>query len=383
MHINAAPFVEQTALGFGVTLLVIVALAKVAPVLGLLDKPDSRKQHDAPVPLVGGLAIFSALVVALLLYFANVDFGLPPSLVRHGDVRETLSIFLVSCFILVAIGALDDRLDLGVFSRILTEFAVAAFLIEALHLQLHDLGDLFDNGPVVLHPLLGYVLGLVIIVGIVNAFNMLDGLDGLLAALVLCVLLAYRAISNHPPGLLGMTFAGALLAFLGSNMRLIPRLPKVFLGDAGSKLMGFTVVALLLTSTTSRAGDAVMTKVTALFVVGIPLFDMGYVTLRRLAQGKSPVRPDRSHIHHLIKACGASDRRTVGLIVLIQMFIGFIGWVLHRSQVPEHLQFGLFVAGFFLYAAIVQQAWQALDHLQRPNPQNARINDKQTPLTDT
>lgn len=361
MHIEHSPILEQMVIGFGVTLGALVALAKAAPKLGLLDHPSTRKQHETPTPLVGGIAIYLALCTALILHTLGVPVGLPTSLVRYNS-DATVMVFITGCTILVVTGALDDRFQLGVFVRLLAEFAVALLLIETLHLHFTDIGNLLGNGPIAVPYSVGYGLSLLVIVGIINAYNMLDGIDGLAAALALFAMVVFRLLSNHPPGLLGMTFAGALLAFLAANLQLIPQLPKVFLGDAGSKLLGFAMVTLLLTMTTSKVGTPTLSKITALFVIGLPLYDLTYVVIRRLALGQSPFKPDRNHLHHLLKACGASDRRTVGLIITIQLFIGYLGWLAHSTNMPEHYQFGIFIGGFVLYAVLVHQVQLALAH---------------------
>jgi len=366
MPIEHAPILEQTAIGFGVTLGALVVLAKAAPKLGLLDYPSARKQHLAPTPLVGGIAIYLALCTALILYTLGVPVGLPISLVSYNS-DATVMVFITGCTILVVTGALDDRFQLGVFVRLLAEFAVALLLIETLHLHFTDIGNLLGSGPITVPYSLGYGLGLLVIVGIINAYNMLDGIDGLLPALALCAMLVFRFLSNHPPGLFGMTFAGALLAFLAANLQLIPRLPKVFLGDAGSKLLGFAMVALLLTTTTSQVGTPTLSKVTALYVIGLPLYDLGYVVLRRLSRGQSPFKPDLNHLHHLLKASGASDRRTVALIVVIQLFIGYLGWLVHNTNMPEYHQFGMFMGGFVLYVILVHQVQLAVAYFHHQN----------------
>ncbi len=359
--------VTQLGIGFGVTLGSILILAKVAPALQLLDVPNTRKLHNAPVPVVGGIALFIALCVAVLIHNQQLGIGLPPSLINT-DINYTLGVFLTGCAIMVVTGALDDRFQLGVFVRILSEVAVALLLMETLRLHLDNIGDLFGNGPIRLHPVVGYPLGVVLVVGVINAYNMFDGLDGLAASLTLCTLVAFRMVSDHPPGLLGMTYAGALVAFLAANLQLIPRVPKVFLGDAGSKLLGFTVVALLLSASTTKINAQVMPKVTALFVVGLPLYDMAYVTLRRLARGESPFKPDRSHFHHLLLRFGASPRRTLAVITLFQGFFAFTGWLLVQANVAHHLQFSFYIGGFCLYATLVHHAWLAVERFEQMQP---------------
>lgn len=361
MHIPNAPIFYQASLGFLVTAALLWLLAKVAPRLGLVDKPSGRKQHSEPTPLVGGLAIYGALMTAAALWWLGVDWGLTPSLAQE-NASFVLGVFALASTILVTVGALDDRFNLGVFLRLTTEFAVALLIVDALQLDLNNLGNLFGTGDIKLPPQLSYTFTIVVIVGTLNALNMIDGLDGLLASLILCMFLGYRLISDHPPGLLGMTYAGALTAFLASNLNLMPRFPKTFLGDAGSKLLGLSVVSLLLTAVNNNTNQLI-SPVSILFVIGFPLYDMGYVLLKRIASNRSPFKPDRSHLHHLLKACGATDFQALYIILAIHLFMSFVGWVLHQSNAPEYYQFALYIGGFVLYAALVQKVWQALRYM--------------------
>ena len=368
MHTPFAPIFYQASLGFLLTIALLWLLAKASPHLGLVDKPNARKQHQAPTPLVGGLAIYGALMTAGALWWLGADWGLAPSLAGE-DPGYVLVVFATASTLLVGVGALDDRFNLGVFLRLATEFAVALLLVDALHLDLSNLGNLFGTGDIKLPTELSYAFTVVVIVATLNAFNMIDGLDGLLASIILFIFLGYRLISDHSPGLLGMTFAGALTAFLASNLNLIPRFPKTFLGDAGSKLLGLAVVSLLLTAANNNDYQLI-SPVSVLFIIGFPLYDMAYVILKRTAAGRSPLKPDRSHMHHLLKACGATDFQALYIILAIHGFMSFVGWVLHQSNTPERYQFALYVGGFLLYAALVQMVWRALrylTHLQRQN----------------
>lgn len=366
MQIESLP--SQAIAAFVVTLASICALAPIAHVLKLTDAPSSRKHHDGEVPLVGGIAVFIALVCAGSVW---------------GDVNQTLItvngndalwIFMGCGAILVSTGILDDRFQLSVLVRVLLEVLVAIVVIESLDLTVAHLGDLCGSGNVFLDETASYAFTVVAIFGIINAFNMLDGIDGLLASLVITSLLVFHLVTGVKPGFASLAVGASLMAFLISNLSLSPIIPKTFLGDSGSKLLGFIVVSLLLAAASAQVGNAKLIQpVTALFIVALPLFDMVFTSLRRIIKRVSPFSADRSHIHHLMKALGFSDRRTLAIILCIHTSLTFIGLILHRAETPEYYKFAIFLGCFVLYSFLCSQLWLAASRLQIAQLEPARF----------
>jgi len=349
---------QQVLLAFASTILFILTLAKVAPRLKLIDIPDQRKLHAGNVPLVGGLAIFLTLLLCTTI-FGHKDGGV----LSEND--DTLAVFLLAAGVLVALGVVDDRKHLSVFTRTTIEIIVALIVIEGLDLRMRHLGDLVGTGHIYLAGWLAYPFTIVCIFGIVNAFNMLDGMDGLLSVIVLITIIAFHLFTGIDPGLISLTVGAALVAFLISNLRLAPFIPKTFLGDAGSKLLGFIVVALILTVTSAQiAGVKYIQPVTALYLVGLPLFDMAFTTLRRVYDRASPFRSDRTHIHHLMQALGLSNQRSLIIIGSIGIGFPFLGLMLHKSGAAAPYQFYIFVGCFILYCVLMSQAWQIAERYQ-------------------
>lgn len=367
MHLPTAPAITQAGFSFLATLFFIVVLAKLAPRLGLVDKPSARKQHTGEIPLVGGLAIGLGMGIAILPWYLGMPIGPEPGFL--GEDREAfVGSMVIGALILLITGALDDRFHLGVFVRILSEFTVALFIVESVDINITNLGNLLGSGPLRLNPVFSYAFTVIAIFGIINAFNMLDGLDGLVPSVLLVSVIGIKLITPGPPALLGASFFGAALAFLASNMQLIPSLPKTFLGDAGSKLIGYAMVLLLIVSASNDVGTRVIQPVTALFFVGLPLYDMTYVTLHRAAKGLSPFHPDRHHVHHFFLAIGCTDKRAWFMALSIHLYIVILGWALHKTAVPDHYQFGLFVVGFVFYALLMQQGWTAVTSNREEDP---------------
>ena len=347
-----SPLLIQSLTAFFCTLIAIVALAPLARKFGLVDVPSERKQHQEAVPLIGGLAIFIAFSIGALLWGATDT----SAIVIKG--QSALSVLLGCSAFLVITGALDDRFHLGVFMRIASEILVALTIIELLDLRLTHLGDLVGAGQIQMPPTVSYIFTVVAIFGLMNAFNMLDGMDGLLASLVITTIIGFHLFTATAPNLISLFILSALCAFLISNLKLAPCIPKTFLGDAGSKLLGFVMVCLLLSAASAQVGgQKLINPATALYLVAIPLFDMVFTTARRVIRKGSPFSADRSHIHHLILDLGFSHRRALIMIVAMNVAATVLGLLLHRLQAPEYYQMGIFVGAFALYSVLINQAW--------------------------
>lgn len=354
---------QQVLLAFVSTLAFILVLARIAPRLKLVDTPDHRKLHKGDIPLVGGLAIFLSLILSTLI-FSQHDAGV------FSGSRDTLAVFLFAASVLVTLGVIDDRKHVSVFTRTSIEIIVALIVIEGLDLRVANLGDLIGTGKIRLEQWLAYPFTVICIFGIINAFNMLDGMDGLLSIIVIITILAFHLFTGIEPGVISLTLLAALVAFLSSNLGFAPFIPKTFLGDAGSKLLGFIVVALILAVTSQQVGGvAYIQPVTALYLVGLPLFDMVFTTVRRVATKSSPFQSDRSHIHHLMQELGLSNRRSLIIIGTIGIAPPFMGLMLHKSGAAEAYQFYIFTGCFVLYCVLMSQAWRVADRyssLQQP-----------------
>ena len=353
----------QSATAFCSALIATVLLAKIAPVLGLIDKPADRKRHHGDVPLVGGIAIFVALIAASLLQDA-VDQA--PVMVNSYDARY---VFIFCGAFLVFTGALDDKYQLGVLMRVLSEVLVAIVVIEFLDLRVAYLGDLLGFGLIKIPPPLDYPFTIVAIFGIINSFNMLDGMDGLLGVLALTTLTTFHVLTGTVPSFISVAVGAALCAFLISNLGLVSTIPKTFLGDAGSKLLGFIAVCMLLAAASGQVGvTKLIQPVTALFVVALPLFDMVFTSIRRSIKRGSPFAADRTHIHHLMQDLGFSDRSAVVIIVGLHLSVTFIGLIMNRAGVQEYYQFAIFLSCFGVYGLLVGRLWVVVERLESHSP---------------
>lgn len=353
-----SPELTQSLTAFFCTLIAIVVLAPLAARAGLVDTPTARKQHSTSVPLVGGIAIFITFLIGASIWG---DAEASTVVIKN---QNALWVLLGCSAFLVFTGALDDRFHLGVFLRVASEILVALIIIELMDLRLEWLGDLFGTGQIKMPPAISYAFTVVAIFGLINAFNMLDGIDGLLAFMVITTITGFHLFTATPPGLISLFILSALSAFLISNLKLSHLIPKTFLGDAGSKLLGFVVVCLLLGAASGQVGEGKLIKpATALYLVAVPLFDMAFTTLRRVIKRGSPFAADRSHIHHLILDLGFSHRRALVMISTFNLAAAALGLLLHRLAAPEYYQLGIFIGLFLLYSLFTSQAWIVAERL--------------------
>lgn len=297
-------------------------LVRYAGALRLLDAPDARKVHRVPVPRVGGIAIAVGVVAALSLFGANIDRG--------------EAAFLLSALLIFLSGLLDDRFDLDYRLKFAAQIAACTFFVVVGEAEVTTLTL---PGAVVLPHWLGVALTLVYLVGVTNAVNLSDGLDGLaggMAFLGLCGLAWLSYVSAQAaPFYLSLAFAGGVMGFLRFNTH--PAV--VFMGDAGSQLLGFAIGGLSLLATQNGAAGAGVTL--PILLIGIPLLDTLQVMTRRIAARRSPFRADRTHVHHRLLALGLAHHEAVMLIYFLQAAL-FVVAYLERRQ-PDIVVLATFI----------------------------------------
>ncbi|MDU5696259.1 MAG: UDP-N-acetylglucosamine--undecaprenyl-phosphate N-acetylglucosaminephosphotransferase, partial [Haemophilus parainfluenzae] len=305
-----------TFLGAFLTLLV---MRPIANKIGLVDKPNYRKRHQGAIPLIGGVSLF----MGNLCYY-----------LMEWDQLRLPYLYIFSIFVLLAIGILDDRFDISPFLRAGIQAVLAILMIDF---------TVFAT------------------IAIINAFNMIDGIDGLLGGLSI-VSFAAIGILMFRDGQMDMAYWSfglivAILPYLLLNLG-IPFGPKykVFMGDAGSTLIGFTIIWILLLSTQGKGHP--MNPVTALWIIAVPLIDMVAIIYRRLRKGKSPFRPDRLHVHHLMVRAGLTSRQAFLLITFFAAICATIGILGEVFYINEWAMFIAFIVLFFLYAYSITKAWK-------------------------
>ncbi len=330
----------------------IVAIALLYPLsvrIGLVDIPRGRKQHQGAVPLVGGIATYCGLAVALLL------FG-------HSELQPLY--FLACTGVIVLLGAFDDYLDLSVKLRLAVQALVALAMTYSLDLHLSGLGNLFGLGVIELG-VFGLPVTLIAVIAAINAFNMTDGIDGLAGMLSLVsfssIAIFMSLWGQQLYAALALLLAVAMLPYLACNLNLVPG-KRIFMGDAGSMLTGLSVIWLLLIGTQSESAS--FRPVTALWIIAIPLMDMIAIMVRRIRKGQSPFQADREHLHHISLRLGLSSRESLALITSLACIFACIGIIGEYLLIPEPLMLLLFLAVFAGYLYLLQNIWRIISQLR-------------------
>ena len=304
--------------------------------VGLVDKPNARKHHDGQVPLIGGISIFAAVLAASLIWLPNT---------------LELRMYLIASAMMVFIGALDDKYDLKVRIRIVGQIIIVSLMIYGVGGYISNLGNLFSLGSIELGPA-GIVFTYFAIIVVINAYNMVDGIDGLIGSLSLNTFtaIAILFLISGNTGYLAypLILATAILPYLMFNLGYLKKYSKkIFMGDAGSMFIGLSVIWLLTIGT--QGEHASFRPVTALWICAIPLMDMLAIVMRRYRKGKSPFKPDRDHLHHILQRAGLSSRQTLAVITISSIVMSLIGVLGEYFKVAESIQLILFVVIFILY----------------------------------
>jgi len=284
-----------------------------------LDDPGGRKIHTARTPAMGGLPIFIGFCIAILIWA-------PFELLREMKyVLSALSIMFI-------IGFRDDLINLRAFQKLFGQIAVALIIVTVCDIRLMSLYGLFGIGEVPIA--FSYILSVFTIIVITNAYNLIDGIDGLAGSVGVIASLFFGTwffLNNQISfALISFSFFGTLLAFLNFNWA--PS--KIFMGDTGSLLIGFflSIVTIKFIDTNSALGGSEFafggSVGTAMAILILPLADTARVFVKRVAKGKSPMHPDRTHFHHILLRLGCNHAQSTGILVTVNVVFVLLALVL-------------------------------------------------------
>jgi UDP-GlcNAc:undecaprenyl-phosphate/decaprenyl-phosphate GlcNAc-1-phosphate transferase len=337
-------------LAFPVTAALILFFRRHAPQLGVVDVPGGRKHHHGAIPLVGGLGMFGGLALIALVSGTLLTENMP---------------FFAAISLLVITGFIDDRSGLTPKIRFALQAIAALIMVYGADVRLDNFGDLFGFGDVTTGRWAAPITVFAVL-GVINAINMIDGVDGLAGGVALIALLVFAAFAASA-GFLFMTLllplAGVIIGFMVFNLRTPWRShASVFMGDAGSVLLGFSLAWYAVDLAQARQA---FTPITAIWILAIPLMDTTALMVRRVHKGRSPFSPDREHLHHILLRAGYTPGQTVAIVYVLSLLlaaVGVAGWWL---QVPEYVMFYSFMTLFGLYFYGVQHAWKLMKKLRR------------------
>jgi UDP-GlcNAc:undecaprenyl-phosphate/decaprenyl-phosphate GlcNAc-1-phosphate transferase len=266
----------------------------------LLDQPEDRRIHTRPTPRLGGVAIFLAILLGLLIFFPH-------------DSR--LLGFELGLVIIFLVGLFDDLYNLPPIVKLSGQFLAAATIV-VFGITVGTLTNPFGPVPFPLPAWLDIGLTLVWIITVINTVNLLDGLDGLatgvsgITGLALSALSLTAIVAQPDTALMSVLLAGAAFGFLIWNWH--PA--KIFMGDSGSHVLGFAIATLAIISGGKMA--------TAALVLVLPLIDVVWALVRRALAGRPLFSADREHLHHLLLSVGLTQRQAVGLLYLATLGVG-------------------------------------------------------------
>jgi UDP-GlcNAc:undecaprenyl-phosphate/decaprenyl-phosphate GlcNAc-1-phosphate transferase len=310
-----------------VTMALIPPLIKLAPRLQFIDLPQERKVHVTPVPRVGGIAM---AVGVMLAWFA------------WGKLGVQMNALIASIGVLLVFGIWDDRATLSAGAKFAGQMISALMVMwwGGIHID-----SITFASPYMLPFWIGAPMTFVFLVGATNAINLADGLDGLAGGTtMLCMaglaLLAF-SVGNVQVGGAAVLIIGAVLGFLRYNT--YPA--RVFMGDSGSQLLGFSAAVLALMLTQDR--NAPLSSALPLLLLGVPIIDTSSVMISRMLAGHSPFKADRNHIHHRLLQLGFHHHEAVIVIYLAQSLFFVSAWLMRYDSDA------LIVAVFLLLAASI------------------------------
>lgn len=287
------------AFAFFMSYIITPLIKKLATRVGAIDVPeDDRRMHKRPIPRLGGIAIFIAFLLGVLIF---VTFT--------GDNKAYIYM-LIASFLIVGMGIVDDIRNLNAWIKLAVQIVAALIVVM--------------NG-VVIETMFGYELGnwaypitMIWIVGITNAINLIDGLDGLACGVSTISAVALLIVAVLVPGP-DMTTIIVTAVLIGSCSGFLPYNvypAKIFMGDVGSMLLGFVL------SVISVEGSFKASFVAPLLVLGFPILDTLMAVFRRIRKKQSVFQADRKHFHHRLIDMGLNHKQSVSLLWGVSALLG-------------------------------------------------------------
>lgn len=281
--------------------------------VGAVDRPDSRKVHHKVIPRLGGLAIYIGYMVSVLYNVPMTDYVVG---------------LLTGSTVLVLVGIWDDIKQIGPRTKLVGQILAAGVLV-AFGIQIDYVTSPW--GHVIFLEYLSIPLTIFWIVGFTNIVNLIDGLDGLAAGISLIACVAIFSVTNQMGqtdlAAITLALAGAASGFLRYNFN--PA--KIFMGDTGSMLLGYTMAAISVIGTVKTA--ATIALVVPVIVLGLPILDTTFAILRRYLSGKPVFKPDKGHIHHRLLAMGLSQKQAVLMMYAVTALLGCLAVIIAKVNI--------------------------------------------------
>ena len=306
--------------------------------VGAIDVPkDGRRMHKVPIPRLGGLAIFIGFMVSILLFV---------------DITSEMKSILLGAVIIVVLGVVDDIMALPAMLKFVIQ--IIAALIPATHgvvIQVLSNPNIFSENPYWILGWLSVPFTVLWIVAITNAVNLIDGLDGLangVSAISATTVLVIAILGSETQVAMVMAaLVGACVGFMPYNLN--PA--KMFMGDTGATFLGYILATMSIQGLFKFY--AIVSFAVPFLILGLPIFDTAFAFIRRIAHGQSPMRADRSHIHHRLIDMGLNQKQAVATLYVISTILGLSAVVLTTGGEEKAMLFFITLCVVAMVAARV------------------------------
>lgn len=286
------------AIAFLVALVFTPVVRRVAERTGIVAHPGGRRIHSSPTPLMGGLAMYLAFMVAVPFVI-----WLSPEMVLR---KQAVGILIASTLVAVG-GILDDKYELSGWMQAL--FILAGGLI----LAFYGVRILYITSPVkIVLGLFSIPVTMIWVLMVTKAVDCMDGLDGLAAGICAIAALTLMIMAIETDRQVSAAMAAALLGGALGFLRFNYPPAKIFMGTIGAQFLGFTLAAISVLG--AFKVPTLLAVVIPVLVLGVPLFDTTFVVLKRAVSGKKVHEADMTHLHHRLVGKGLTHRQTIWLI---------------------------------------------------------------------
>jgi len=343
-------YLASIILSMFLTIVLIPIFKKLAIRLNIMDIPNKRKLHLNPIPKTGGLAM---------------AFGIFAPVILWGPESELLTAILMGASVVFLFGTIDDLKGINYQVKLSGQLIAALIVVFYGGIKIKIIGT-FCGYDLILSDWYSIPLTIFVIVGVINAFNLSDGLDGLAGGISLlsfiCIgYLAYQA-DQIIICFLAVAITGSIIGFLRYNTH-----PAIlFMGDAGSQIIGFFAITLVLSLTQAHNP---LCRLLPLILMGYPVLDTLTVFVKRISKGNSPFIADKGHFHHKFIYLGLSHNEAVLLIYILQAGLISLGYVFRFYSEVFILMLYLAFAGVILKSMSVaaKKGWKInrLRHLPK------------------
>lgn len=334
-----------TALAFIINLYLTPLLIYISRKHGIYDKIDDRKVHTEDTSRLGGIGIFTSVLISLLISPLIMKVVLNYDSVFHQSPIK-IPYFISSITVIFITGILDDFAQIRARYKLLGQL-IASILAIAGGALISQVEIPFSS--ITLN--LGYLaipITIIWFIGITNALNLIDGIDGLSAGISIIAAIIYGFVfllhGQFLAAIISFIIVGALLGYLFFNFP--PA--KIFMGDSGSLFLGF-VLALLPIATRPQSGTSLFLPITMLL---IPILDVISAIWRRKRDKKDIFTPDRFHVHHKLMNMGLNNRNILAIIYGLCLLLGISAIIYESSKVHNFitvLPSWIVVSLFFIY----------------------------------